>query len=200
MLQNMSNGITATAPKDSEIKEWWDWLLKIPEGKTPLRGGEFVRQNQNKSIICLACTGGLGGNGGEDPNIRELTITESGKEILIPVFVRAYVKEEGNFGSDKEAMQATIDAVKDARKFLQIENKDLEVYYKETGPFDIKNVPENNILDDPSLRRKQFDYNNAYSAGYWSKIKLPRRGAPYEIKFGGQKGKFSTKVTYKITA
>ena len=196
----MSNGVIVAAPRDSEVKEWWEWLLRIPEDKTPLKGGEFVRQNQNKSVICLACTGGLGGNGGVDPSIRELAITDTGKEVLIPIFVRAYVKEEGNFGRDEEAKRAAIEAVKDAPgKFLRIDNRPYEIYYKETGPFDIKKIPENNILDNPSLRRKQLDYNNAYSAGYWSKVKLPRKGTPYEIKFGGEKGRFKTEVTYKVT-
>jgi hypothetical protein len=197
----MSNGITVTAPRDSEIEEWWEWLLRIPEGKTPLKGGEFVRQNQNKSIFCLACTGGLGGNGGVDPNIRELAITDISKEVLVPVFVRAYVKEEGNFNTDEEARQAAIKAVKDApRKFLQIDDVDYDIYYKETGPFNIRGIPENNILDNPALRRRQLDYNNAYSAGYWSKVKLPRRGTHYKIRLGGQKDNFKTEVTYKITA
>jgi hypothetical protein len=196
----MSYGITAAAPKDSEIEEWWEWLLRIPEAKTPLKGGEFVRQNQTKSVICLACTGGRGGNGGEDPNIRELTITDIGKEVLVPVFVRAYIKDEGNFGSDEEAKQAAIEAVKDApKKFLRIENEPCDIYYKETGPFNIKGVPENNILDNPLLQGKQLDYNNAYSAGYWSKVKLPSRGTPYKIDLGGKKGDFKTEVTYKIT-
>jgi hypothetical protein len=196
----MSYGITVAAPKDSEIEEWWEWLIRIPEAKTPLKGGEFVKQNQTKSVICLACTGGRGGNGGADPNIRELTITDMGKEVLVPVFVRAYIKDEGNFGTDEEARQAAIKAVKDApRKFLQIDNEPCDIYYKETGPFNIKGVPENNILDNPSLQRKQLDYNNAYSAGYWSKVKLPRKGTPYTIKLGGEKDSFKTEVTYKIT-
>ena len=122
-----------------------------------------------------------------------------GKEVLVPVFVRAYIKDEGNFGTDEEARQAAIKAVKDApRKFFQIDNEPCDIYYKETGPFNIKGVPENNILDNPSLQSKQLDYNNAYSAGYWSKVKLPRKGSSYTVKLGGEKDSFKTEVTYRL--
>ena len=71
-----------TKPTEKEVQEWWRWLLAIPWDKSPLHGGDNVSEGQADAFTwCLACTGGRGGIGGIDPNLRVLDATSAQKDI-----------------------------------------------------------------------------------------------------------------------
>lgn len=186
------SGNHGVKPTEDEVQKWWQWLLSIPWERSPLHGGNYVSQGQRKAPTwCLVCTGGRGGIGGVDPNRRLLDASTPRKDILIPVHVAAYTKEEVTINP----MAAARNFVEKGKRVLKVNGRSLKPYYIETGPFKAK-IPKNHICDSHLLGAGEHDF---HSAGYWLKIPHPRQRKKYNIRFGGSKGDFKTEVNYQVT-
>jgi hypothetical protein len=202
--------VEGSKPTEKEIQEWWQWVLSMPLNRSPLRGGEFLLIGQDRlSNWCLTCTGGMGSKGGEDHD-RSLDVSKSKKDILIPVFVGAYCKEEvkGKSVHPMDYAKSFVNPNGLSRVsqmphadggieiFLEVNGTPLQPHYMEYGPFQTV-LPENHICD--CIQMLKDEKPQFYSAGWWLKIPHPS-GKGYTIKFGGTNHAwpFHTRVTYHI--
>ena len=123
---------------------YWQWILSKPKNENPLVTGSVHKD----VYVTLPCTGG-----GEDcSRSLNLTIEDSRKDILIPVYCAECCEAEicDVEPTDEKMMELVrkdISCVLDLE--CSVDGVQLEPDYLENAPFEVR-VPTNNILDgDP---------------------------------------------------
>ena len=178
---NINPGVFAldSKPYGSTYEDWtikfWQWLLPIPEDKSPMTDttGERCSENQNSSspVFFLVFSGG-------GSAVRTCDVP-AGKAILVPVNVVECSFAEMNVKTEEELRRcAEEDESSNPGLFLSVDGKqfkDLETYRVHSKVFDT-NFPENNIFAaKPGPTR-------AVSDGYWI-ILEPLTPGKHDIHF-----------------
>ena len=185
--------VNITEPTDNDIIAWWNWAARFSIPSSPFErgwGGAGVdRNNSNQTavVFCLSCTAG---NGGRDNVPRPLqTAKESGKDILVPVFV--------SFGGTLAVARSLLGRVRGGQSSPAIEffvdGDPVNYFYKETNVGNVTFVNANSFQEPPGN-------TNVVSAGFWANVSSDVTS----IEFGGNGGqrnpanpaRFDTGVSY----
>jgi hypothetical protein len=174
----MISGVAIAEPDDNEIIAWWNWAAGFSRANSPFEtrwgSGNTDRNdvNQPNIIYCVSCTAG---NGGRDPVDRPLhNAQDSGKEILVPVFV-AY---GNNLNVARRLLGRVLGSPQTAPAVeFFVNGIPAGYFYRETevGNVDFAN---DNSFNEPRGQTSVF------SAGFWAKVS----GDVTSLDFGGSGG------------
>ena len=186
--------------------KWWDWIMAIPKGKSPLLDDTGSRWNTNQpSSDVWYLIGNFATEENAEKRIfprRKITM-EAGRSVLIPVLncMASFLEYSGPPFYLKTYDDLLRHVNKDVNSVIR---KDIFINNKKYDPIRIAADPKivkATVIEDNAFNIKNTGSTHAAADGYWVFLKPIPKGN-YAIHFEGscENGRLSAGASYDIDA
>jgi len=184
--------IVGTKPSPTEIFQWWEWALSIPDrppSSHPGKGGDIF-QNQPNNFFCHVCTFGTGTDLDRRYTVRPQDLQ---KQIMVPVLTSEASTAENRGFNDQQLLNKAKDDLQNPQVlFLNVDNgfiltpQNAQQYYVESDAGPVTPVKDN-ILRLPNTETRMR------CIGYFVLLNKLEPGR-HDITFGGSAGPLGNRI------